>query len=261
MSFEIENWQQKPYRQWLLENLLARKQRNPRYSLRAYSQFLKVNKTTLSEVLNFRRHLSEANASQIAKRLGLSPAQREKLLREVRGVKGRQESTDQGSPYQMLEEDQFRLISDWYHFAVMNLARIPKVRYCPEQVAKRLGIEKWQAQLALERLQRLGYVTNLRGFLKRTSGFVHSSNDIPSEAVRIHHAQNLKLAERALEDVPVALRDFNSVTMAIDTDRIVDAKKEIARFKQRLSKLLTDGKPREVYTLAVQLFPAKGDQQ
>src|SRR5205823_2962609 len=98
--------------------------------------------------------------------------------------------------------------------------------------------------------------------LRATDGWT-TTHDVPSGALRRYHAQLLELAARALEDVPVELRDVTAMTMAIHPAKLPLAKEEIKRFRRRLARLLEDESATEVYHLTIQLVPVsrKGDRK
>src|SRR4029077_7937852 len=65
----------------LLQAELSRRiERNPRYSMRRFSQALGVSHTVLSLVLSGKRPLSKKAAAKVSDFLGFDPAQRESLL-------------------------------------------------------------------------------------------------------------------------------------------------------------------------------------
>jgi uncharacterized protein (TIGR02147 family) len=68
--------------------------------------------------------------------------------------------------------------------------------------------------------------------------------------------QILTQALVALEEVPIEKRDQTSMTMAIDSSLIPEAKLRITRFRRELSSFLENGKKKDqVYQLALSLFP------
>lgn len=57
------------YRKLLQDEFAQRQEKNGSYSVRAFAKHLGVNKTTLAEVLTFRRHLSPKNAQRVFEKL------------------------------------------------------------------------------------------------------------------------------------------------------------------------------------------------
>ncbi|MGE3260163.1 MAG: DUF4423 domain-containing protein [Bacteriovoracia bacterium] len=221
---------------------------NPGYSLRAMARDLSVSPASLSLTIAGKRQLSRKNLELVAAKLGLSPMEVEKLRWDSPRV-----SDDQARP-RLLREDEFRLIADWYYFAILNLAKISN-KAEPAWISKRLGIPVIVAATALERLVRMELLEVSRGRLRRTSKPLSTTNDIPSNAIRNHHRQNLKRAELALENVAVERREFFTKTAAVNTKNLPKAKAAIRRFQDELIGLLENGDADEVYTLGIQLFP------
>jgi uncharacterized protein (TIGR02147 family) len=156
---------------------------------------------------------------------------------------------------QTLSADEFALISDWFHFAILSLSRIPNNRAQHEWIAERLGLTPDTAAQALRRLQRLGLVVVEKGKFRQTAKPLTTTTDIPSEAIRSYHRQNLQLAQEKIEQVATEKRILSSITMATTPEQLEKAKKKILNFKHKLCKELECEDPTEVYTLGIQLFP------
>jgi len=73
-------------------------------------------------------------------------------------------------------------------------------------------------------------------------------------SIQRSHQQTLALAAEKLS-VPLELRDYTSMTMAINPKNLPKAKKAIEDFRNNIVKLLDKGEASEVYTFACQLFP------
>jgi len=236
----------------LLQELTRRQTRNTSYSLRAFARDLGVGATTLSDVLADKRSLSRSNLAKVMEKLLVSPVEKEKLWHEYKHNMNRPLEVDDK---RVLEEDVFRLIADWQYLAVWSLAKLKDNKARPEWIAKRLGIKKEEAEDAIERLIRLKLVKKTQGRLVRTGNSLSTTTDIPSAAIRKHHSQNLSLAENSLHNVPVEFREFGSVTMAVNPEKLSVAKQILTKTRKKISDLLETGDVSEVYTLSFQLFP------
>lgn len=247
------------YRQWLIGQLEDRRKRQPSYSLRSFAGKLGVSPASLSQVISGKRPLSKKMALQFADRLCLSPHETETLVRGALTEKFDALTKDlAGAPAETgtrLELDTFHLISDWYHYAILNLVEMKEARSAPEWYAKRLGISVLDAHRAILRLKRVGLLKLIDGKLKRTAQQVTTSTDISSTAIRKYHYQNLKKAEEALDREGVSTRDFGAVTLAIDPTLLPKAKQVLQRARRQVSSVLSSGKKERVYTLVTQLFP------
>ena len=112
------------YRVALANELTARTARNARYSLRSFARDLGVSVTALSDVLSGKRHFAVKNAYRVIEKLGWSPLQSEAFLQNiVAGVPPKQTREEI-----LLNDDLFRVISDWYYLVILNWARVKMLR-------------------------------------------------------------------------------------------------------------------------------------
>lgn len=237
-------------REILIKEFNQRRNNNPMYSLRAFARDLQINRTTLSEVMSKKRNISKKNAEKLVENLSLSPIESDALMR----------SLDQNlhvadHNYLQIQDDVFKLMSDWYYFAILNLARIPHNSASPQWIADELGIAPEEIEGAIERLQRLGFLEVIEGKLVRTVRSLSTTKDVPSSALKIHHKQTLKLAMDAVDDTPVEEREITSVTFAIDPAKLPKAKEILWKCKRKIAKLLESGESKRLYLLSFQLFP------
>jgi uncharacterized protein (TIGR02147 family) len=252
--------------EWLQREFSRRESRNPRYSLRAFAQLLKVAPGALSEILASKRKLSVAFGERCAERLKLSPEDRKQFLdllrkhdevdQKIRRVK---RMRDSAGDYQHLDEDIFSFISDWYHFAILSLNHTRDFKYDIGWIASRLDLTPSEVTNAIDRLERLNLITRdpVTGRWRPTDSQLTTGKDIPSEAIRRFHDQCLTRARDSLSKIPVTERDVTSVTMAIDPAKLPAAKEMIRHFRRQLAKLLEDDEPNrtEVYQLNIQFLP------
>jgi uncharacterized protein (TIGR02147 family) len=237
----------------LNEELLRCKAANPSYSLRSLARRLKISPAMLSLVLNGRRPASRKLAQKVSRSLNLDPTEENELLAlfDFKTQKIRRPA-----PELRLQADQFRLIADWHYFAILSLLEIPGHKAQATWIARRLGISSTLAADALDRLERLGLIqADKRSGYCLTGRTFTTSDEIASSAIKKNHAQMLELAKESLDHDPLDLRDFLSITMAIDPAKIPQAKLLLREFRERLSTFLESGKKAEVYALALQLIP------
>ena len=219
--------------------------------MRAFARDLGIGVGSISEVMSGKRELSKKNLMKVLQNLNISPEQRENFLNN----KDPQATRTPEQEHQLLIEDQFKLISDWYYLAILNLAKLKSNKASVKWISIRLNIEPYMAIEALERLQRLGLLRIEKTKLVRTSKPLTTSSDLPSAAIRKHHSQNLHLAEKALHNVPIELREFGSVTMAVNLQNMSKLKELLLKTRKKAADLLEDEQATEIYTLSFQLFP------
>jgi uncharacterized protein (TIGR02147 family) len=228
--------------------------RNSSFSLRAFAKNLGLSPASLSQILSGKRPLTLTTAKKICDSLALSPSEEQQVLLSLLSASGKDPENGQSS-IAMLEVDRFKIISDWYHFAILSLTEIPKSRPDPKWVAKRLGISATNAEDAILRLKRLGLLEIQGNSWHQCSQPLSVSSPVPSSAIRKYHHQILEKASQSLDVDPVEKREFGAMTLAINPKKLPLAKAMIREFRTNLCQVLEEGPKARVYTLSVQLFP------
>jgi len=242
-----------------------RRKQNRRYSLRSFSRFLGVPSGRVSEILNFKRPISIKLGERLAEKLYPTPLQRQEFLDSVRrhqdGLRAFKrlpapDGAGRQPEYSLLTADQFSVVADWYHFAILSLVKTVDFQRDPVWIANRLGIPKSRAKEAFARLLRLGLIRqNEDGRWAQTQGQLTTTPEQNAEAIRRSHSQKLRMAMRALHEVPVEQRDISSMTMAIDRSKVPLAKQLLKNYRRRLCELMEEGTPNEVYQLTLAFIP------
>ncbi len=243
-------------RDYLQKELSKKKEKNPLFSLRAFAKTLRISPAQLSQILSKKRPLTINIVKKIIKRLSLSPVESEKFLEAMNpdyiNKKVARLSDDKK---RKLKDDEFRLICDWEHFAILSLSEIKNNSFDARWISKNLNIPLKNAADARDRLLRMGIIETHNSHFKQVSAPLTTTTDIKSESIQRSHSQNLSLAQEKLELVDVSRREYTTVTMAANPEKLKEAKVLIRDFKRKLTELLEEGEKSEVYTLAIQLFP------
>ncbi|MES2801461.1 MAG: TIGR02147 family protein [Bdellovibrionota bacterium] len=238
--------------------------KNPAFSLRAFALKLDISPSALSEIMSGKRKVSKKMAVKLLDRMYLDPKEAEaiKLLFDGNGhdheadpEKGLLQKYKKNINYLKLSSDQFNMISEWQHFALLSL--METVDFISEipWMAKRLALSVTDVQKTLNRLMDLNLVSRKYNRYAPTNEPLITSDDVANQAVRKSHYEDLKLAEKVLDHCPVELRDFTAVTVAVDKSKIPEAKKMIREFQDSLSQFLEDGNKDEVYKLTFYMYP------
>ncbi len=248
----------------LNEQFVEARLRNPSYSVRAFARKLGMSSAAVSEILNGKRRISRKLALRIADRLALDPEQTRALVASFEGAR----TEINTRPLQNLDMEHFRVVADWYHFAILSLAETEGFRGEAKWIAQRLDLPVREVEAAIKRLEKLEMLLrDGRGRLRATGVQYATPDEIANVALRRLHAQNLELARVSLERDPIDQRDFSAVTMAIDPAKLPEAKKLIRKFHKQLNLLLGSGRKKDVYKMCLQLIPLthtvieKGDKK
>ena len=254
------------YRELLRIELQKRCAVNPQYSLRAFSRRLGVPASTLSEVLNKKQGLSKEKALTISKNLNFSALEKDYFVALVESLHGRSKSSRITAQQRVqnirdirekdINMENWKIISQWYHTAILELSKTKNFNPDPPAIARRLGITAREVREACERLIRLGMMTRASGKLKATSNsLVKSPHETPSDYIKSFHQSVLTKAALAMYQQPLEIRNYSSLVLAIDDSQIPAAKELIMEFNKKFLNLMTTSdNPNRLYTLSTQFF-------
>lgn len=237
----------------LLRYLEKKKKKNPQFSLRSLARGIEISPSQLSSIINKKKKLSPNQAIKIIQKLNLTEQESLELLSdihpELKNALNRKMET------QELTDEEFSLISNWIHFAILSLSYFKDNQADCYWISKKLNVPQAEIEPAFRRLEKLGLVEVCGQKFIQTTKPLTTTTDIPSEAIRSHHRQNLELALSKLESVDVLEREYSSITLPINFQNMTKAKVMINEFKKKLYKELKCDDPTDVYTLSVQFFP------
>jgi len=264
----------------LKEAYLLRRERNKAYSLNAFAQDMGISKSFLSRVLSGERPVSMKLAIQISVALDFDEAQSRTLLFSViqfssknakisKKVKARLQKEFEDSSeiapiiYTTVDLERFKVMSHWYHFALINLTRIKGFKSTPTWIAKKLGITVLETRDAIERLIALDLLQEVDGILRASPHpFLNVKTQKSELAVRNFHEQMITKAKDELKKTsPEAFnrRLINGITFTCAKDQIELIKNKIDKFQDELLALIENSESEELYQMNVQFFPLTKD--
>ncbi len=247
------------YRIWLSREFTKRCQRNTRYSLRAFSNLLGMEASTVSQILSGKRKISAKMVQKLCNILGAEPSEQEALLRYAnqRGVRNKIPLAEQQQiEAKQLTLDAFAIIADWYHYAILELTFVQDFKNSARWIANKLNITTAEASIGIERLIRLGLLVEENGYLIKTEVFITNfSEGVTSEALKKMQRSILKMGLKAIDDTPQMEKDITGITFSVNEERLDEARDLIKKFRRELAMLMGKGKQTRVYQLGIQLYP------
>jgi uncharacterized protein (TIGR02147 family) len=103
-------------------------------------------------------------------------------------------------------------------------------------------------------MERMGILQTKPKF-KQIGNLLDIDSEIPSEAIRKYHKQNLDLAIEKIDTVENSLRQIQSMSLPINPKKIDAFKRLIDDFLENASDLSGKSAGTEVYSLNVQFVP------
>lgn len=252
------------YRELLRGEFERRREKNPRYSLRAFARDLKLGPEWLSRIFSGQDGLSRARAQDLCGRLGFDTETTRLFCDMVEARHGRGAETRRIAQARVeaslsqrtraVSLEAFAVIRDWYHLAILQLVETKGFRAEPAWIAKRLRIDVRDAADAMERLQKLDLLRrDADGTWTAPKEFLAGPDGVPSDAVRAFHREILSRALRALDGEGIETRSVSTAMLPFDRRQMPQARALIREFRRGFEKKLPPSDTKDaVYALSVQ---------
>jgi len=247
--------------EYLAEEFNRRQQRNKHYSLRAFARDIGVSPPFLSQFLSGKRGLSLEKAKVILEKIEWGDEKKDffyslietSLIKKLNITTWVQEGLESKFEVLKLKESEFRLIANWYYYAILELTSVKGFKSNAQWISDKLKISLSETTEALDKLQKLNLLEYKRGrYVRKIKNY--QIKDIPSLAIREHHHQSLDLAHKAIDEQPLEKREFGSSTIAINHSDLPAIKEKIKKFREKIIKEYSATHGDAVYKLSTQLF-------
>lgn len=245
--------------QVLKDRLSLRKRKSSGYSLRAYARDLDLHPAALSEILRGSRELPLKYSNGVVDKLALTPKEKTLFLESLYRAKVHLDGIplDFDESKYLLDESYFKIIAEWEHYAVLTLFDIKSFVCNIASVSDALGIDALRSEVVINNLLRAGLISKSDedGSYVNTHAKVKTTEDVSSPALRQAHLETLDIGKNKMASVAVEQRDFSSICIAIDPDRVIEAKVIIREFRRKMESLFSSSEKKQVYQLAIQFYP------
>ena len=232
--------------------LQKRMQNNSLYSLRAFARDLGISASLLSKILNNKYQIKDKLALSLIEVLELKLADYE--LNHFKDAL----SYDK-SQLLSLEQDQFQLICEWYHDAIIEISGLKNISIGVEDLAKILNISETQAEEAVDSLLNLQLIKiDKNNKIKSNTAQTNTNildEYITSASARNQQAQILTKSIDALQNISIQERSHTSITLKFDSTRVKEVKELITNFRLKFSQEMEDANGDSVYQMQISFFP------
>ncbi len=243
----------------LLQSELARRcANNSQYSLRAFAKYLGLDHSTLSQLLRGKRRLTARSIRKFGVRLGLEANAIEHFVENEERLPGDAGDGAITCEVRQLAQDTANLISDWHHYAILELIHVRDFKPDSRWLARVLGISVDEVNIALQRLIRLGllemadrdrWIDHLGNSTTSIQGFARNAAERFLEQVR-------GLTLQAVRSAPAGRYGYSTTTVAVNSACLPRAIDALNRMRSELLAILAQGQNRdEVYQLEISLVP------
>ena len=236
----------------LSEKFLDLKNKNQQLSHRYFAKKIGLSSGALSEILQGKRKISLKLAQKIADRLCLNPKEKAHFL----GL-NEEQIEPQGLDYTDLKNDQFQMISDWHHFAILNLVKSDYCVHKADWFARQLNLPLKTVTEALRRLLRLELLKIKGNKFVRTASRLTTSDGIRNLSIIKSNTADLQMIQSQINVIDVQQRDLTSITLLIDEEKMKDYKKWIRGIQDKFANKFQTTKSKTVFRLSIALFPLR----
>lgn len=238
--------------------------KNQNYSLRAYSRDLGLTSGHLSDILNRKTGISLEKAKQISLKLSLSAPDENLFLTLVKmnSTSGPNIETNQilshDSSYITLADDYYRVLTEWFYFAIVELVRVQDFQNDDNWIANRLGINLYDVRPAIERLLRVELLKDIDGELLQTYDYFISPSGTPLDTAKKFHKQILSKAIEAVDKQAIEERNFTSGFLRVRKEDLPKIGEKIKEFRRQMASEIESGEGHDcIYAFSIQFF--RGD--
>ena len=251
------------YKEYLGRVLEERNNRNPSYTLRAFSRDLGISPSRLSEILSNKGNLSARSAAKIADRLNFSEDEKAYLIglirpdRSTMAVKLRQ--TVDTSKHENLNFTTFTKICKWYHLAIWNLFFIEKIQSTDQVLAHFPELAPEDIHETIKLFVRYDLLEVHEGFYQPIKEKISFFYDFKSEDIQKYHLDFIDLAKQSVTQVDVDHRFLYNLIFPMSranrnliNDRI---RKFVQDFTDEIKPLRDTQENDCLYAMNLQAFP------
>lgn len=241
--------------------------RRPNYSMRAFARDLELAPSFLSDVLAGKKGISPDRSERLCQALRLDERQSHLLKLFVSANYSKSGATRASAAHALaalgrsgetllLEQEHFQMISEWYHFAILEALELAGVAGHPSEIGEILRLPAEVVQGALARLELLGLVGRAPegNFTPRISRTV-SDFGVPNDAVRRFHKGMLEKILHAVDNCPIEDRELSTLVLSLNRDQVADFKEFVRSLaKDALARFGNSPSRDAVYSFSVQLL-------
>jgi transcriptional regulator with XRE-family HTH domain len=224
------------FREHLQTELAERCERNARYSLRAFANHLGMDHATLSQLLRGKRNMTEATVRRVGERLGLDAEQIEQFAARC------ERAEPDSAQVHALAQDAAQVFGQWHAFAILELMRLREFRPDVRWIARMLGIETDEVQVALQHLLRLGFLRmeSATSWRDLTEGAIHREEDFTLLALERLAARSRELQLASARNAPQASRLHGAATIALKANDVARLMALVERFLDEVRQCSTE---------------------
>ena len=207
------------FRARLRRELAARCGRNPRYSLRAFANFLDTDHASLSQMMRGTRTCTPPSIRRFGARIGLTA---EEIAVYVAKAEAERQYDVIADDNRTLADDAAKVLGSWTAFAILELMRLKEFRPDVRWISRVLGVEVDEVQITLQHLLRLGFLQmkSADEWVDLTGGAIYREDQFTLMVMERLARRSLDAQLASARNAPAAPRVHGSLTLAVNEEEL-----------------------------------------
>lgn len=258
------------YRQFLIDYYQFQKQHNPNFSLRYFANRAKFpSHSLLKYLMEGKRNLSKTTLVKLSLALGLNREQAQYFenlvffnqahsLEEKGFFYEKLVSAPGKSTFRKLEDSQLQIFRKWQNIAIREMLNLKEFHGNAAWISSQLlpRVEPYEVEESLKMLLTSGLIRKTANGFKTADPDITTDDEVTSFLVKNYHAQMIKLAAWAQDEIPTPERDISSVCFAIKESELPKLKKQLQLMRKELRNFAAENRDGErIVQVNIQLFP------
>lgn len=253
---------------FLKRHLEKIQEKNRAFSLRAMAQKIEMSPGGLTQIVNGKKRISLKRAYEVSDKLKLNKKDRELFLAlsELEQAENPQRKSEliaklnkmqtSKQEYFDLEIENFKLISEWYGFAILECVSTYGSTWKPKELAVHFGLKVNEVKLTLERLKRLELIEkNKNGHWNRVQGRVISNSLYSNEVATKHYLSSNAKSNDSLTKQNMNSRITGTEYFSINKDDLEQIRELTYKYLDDLQEIASNSKnPDSTYETMLNIF-------
>lgn len=235
----------------LIREFEVKRQRNLKFSLRAFAKFLKTDASNLSKIIRGERIPSASFALELLQRLSIDADEKSAVLKSLIEIKSHLKEERKEKSKNL--EDKVVASCHWLHLILLEISQLmtltPKQL---EKISRILNVSPYELQMAYDQLARWDLL-NEDGI----DNYSTMCAPITAENLRAIQRQFLKMAAEAMETYDLSERENTTLTFSIPKAHIPEVKEILKKTRDRINRLSNVNKNQKscIYNVSMALYP------
>lgn len=255
---------------FLDDELRARCQHNPKYSLRAFARDLQVSSSRLSQIIGKKGTVSFSTAQKISRKMAMTALEAKyfqnlalfegnRSLKMRSNAKANLKKLRQQRSLKVVKSNFQGILSKWYYVPLLEILTLKK-RPSNRSISQCLGCSLEELEEAITSLIKAGYLCTKSSaknisIFKKSNSFIKIESKTSATLIKNFHKRLIGLSTSAIDVQAIESRKYLSTVLTLRKDRVQEARVDLEEFSGKFNaKYAIEEKGDSVYGFNIQFF-------